>query len=210
MAAIALNKSELKNQNDRLKTFKKFVPSLELKRKQIIAELTKANKELVRLQTEVEGVNQRLMQEYPMLAKSKLRMAKLIDVKEVKVGKENVVGVRLPKFEGQTIDVRDYGDLNTPQWLDCLARDMQKACALRFQIKIAEIRVQLLEVALRKTTQRLNLFEKVMIPETKAIIQKIKIYLSDTERAAVVQAKIAKAKTLAAAKEHARKQQEAA
>lgn len=203
MAAVSLNKSELKNQNDRLKTFKKFVPSLELKRKQIIAEINKAKRELDQLLQDVEDINNRLMREYPMVAKSKLRMEKMIEVKEVRIGYENVVGIKLPKFEGQDISVRDYSMLNTPHWLDCLANDMERACALRFRIKIAKIRVKELEIALRKTTQRLNLFEKVMIPETKALIQKIKIYLSDSERAMVVQAKIAKAKTLARKAEEA-------
>ncbi|MFP4098590.1 MAG: V-type ATP synthase subunit D [Alphaproteobacteria bacterium] len=201
MAKVALNKSELKTQNDRLKTFKKFVPSLDLKRKQIMAAINKSKRELEALHNEVRDVNRRLMDEYPMLAKSKLRMENFIEVEKVEVGTENVVGVKLPKFIGQKINVKDFGELQTPQWLDCLASDLYRACALRFRIKIAERRIELLDKALRKTTQRLNLFEKVMIPETKAIIQKIKIYLSDSERASVVQAKIAKAKTVQAAEE---------
>ncbi len=201
MAKVALNKSELKTQKDRLKTFKKYVPSLELKRKQIMAELNKGKRELEKLHEEVRDVNIRLKKEYPMLAKSKLRMGQMVEIEEVLVSQENVVGVKLPKFEGQKMSLREFGDLNTPQWLDCLASDLYKACALRFRIKIAEQRVKLLNDALRKTTQRLNLFDKVLIPQTKQIIQKIKIYISDTERASVVQAKIAKAKTLKAAEE---------
>ena len=52
-----------------------------------------------------------------------------------------------------------------------------------------------LEYALQKTTQRLNLFDKVLIPEAQENIRYIKIYLSDFERASVIQAKIAKGKS---------------
>ena len=55
-------------------------------------------------------------------------------------------------------------------------------------------RLALLDEAVRKVTQRVNLFEKVLIPRTKEHIRKIRIYLSDAERAAVVRSKIAKRK----------------
>ena len=64
------------------------------------------------------------------------------------------------------------------------------------RIQVFKERLDLLEYALVKTTQRLNLFEKVLIPQTQNHIKKIKIFLSDQERASVIQAKIAKAKTL--------------
>lgn len=194
MAALAYNKSELKNQNDRLKAFKKFVPSLELKRKQLIAQVNITQKIIDELRDEVARINDRLKLEYPMVAKSKVYIDGLINVKKVKTSYENIVGVKLPKFDGLDAKIKDYGDLTTPVWIDCLSHDMIKAASMGFRVRIEEIRLKLLKDALRKTTQRLNLFEKVMIPQTLENIKKIKIYLSDAERAFVVQAKIAKKK----------------
>lgn len=196
MANLALNKSELKNQNDRLKAFKKFVPSLELKRKQLIAQVSITQKIVTELNQQVIEINERLKREYPMVAKSKVYIDGLIEVKKVKTSYENIVGVKLPKFEGLDATVKNYGVLTTPVWLDCLSRDMVNAASMRFRIRVEEIRLELLKDALRKTTQRLNLFEKVMIPQTIENIKKIKIFLSDAERAFVVQAKIAKKKFL--------------
>lgn len=196
MATLALNKSELKNQNDKLKTFKKFVPSLELKRKTLIAEINKGRKVLEKLQDEIVEINERLITEYPMVSDSNINIDGLIHVNSVKTSYENVVGIKLPRFEGIDVEIKKYEFLDTPLWLDCLSKDMIAAASLRFQIRIAEMRMEILAVALRKTTQRLNLFEKVMIPETVRNIKKIKIYLSDAERAFVVQAKIAKRKFL--------------
>lgn len=203
MATLALNKSELKNQNDRLKAFKKFVPSLELKRKQLIAQVNITQKIIDDLHQKVIDINERLKREYPMVAKSKVYIDGLIQIKKVKTSYENIVGVKLPKFEGLDVAIKDYGDLTTPVWLDCLSKDMIAAASMRFRIRIEEIRLKLLKEALRKTTQRLNLFEKVMIPQTVQNIKKIKIFLSDAERAFVVQAKIAKKKFLKKAEEQA-------
>lgn len=196
MTTLALNKSELKNQSDRLKTYEKFLPSLELKRKQLMAVINKAKRERERLRGQIEEVNERLKKHYPMVAKSKVYINDLVRVDGVRTGTENVVGVRLPTFEGIEASIKDYGDLNTPFWLDSLAENMKKSCALLCEIKVWDIRIELLDEALRKTAQRLNLFEKVLIPQTKADIKKIRIYLSDAERASVVQAKIAKKKVL--------------
>jgi V/A-type H+-transporting ATPase subunit D len=61
-------------------------------------------------------------------------------------------------------------------------------------MQVEEKRLSLLNYAVQKITQRVNLFDKVLIPQAQAYIKKIQIYLSDAERAQVVQAKISKNK----------------
>jgi len=60
------------------------------------------------------------------------------------------------------------------------------------RVQVAAERVRLLEQAERRVTQRVNLFDKILIPTAKKNIQKIQIYLADAERAAVVRSKITK------------------
>ena len=71
---------------------------------------------------------------------------------------------------------------------------MEKALELDLQAEVLDEQVRLLSQELRTTTQRVNLFEKVKIPETKANIKKIGIFLGDEQVAAVVRSKISKKK----------------
>jgi V/A-type H+-transporting ATPase subunit D len=104
------------------------------------------------------------------------------------------MGVRIPILSRIDIRVRDYAFLGKPHWVDRLVDFMRSALQLRVRIQVAQRRMRLLEEALRTITQRVNLFDKVLIPRTKADIKKIQIYLSDADRAGVVRAKIAKRK----------------
>ena len=109
------------------------------------------------------------------------------------------MGTRLPKLNKVDIQVRDYALLGRPHWVDRLVEFLKTAVELRLQLQVAERRRALLAQAARTITQRVNLFDKVLIPRTQADIKKIQIYLSDAERAAVVNSKIAKRKKGAAA-----------
>ncbi len=195
MAKIALNKSEMKRQIDKLKTYKKFLPSLDLKRKQIIAQRNKARDQVRILEAELREHEDQICAHFPMLPLSSLNLDGLMKVTSVKIGKENVVGVHLPVFEGYETETTAYGRLATPHWMDPLMTAFSRLLGARLKIKVAEKRLKILEYALQKTTQRLNLFDKVLIPEAQQNIKYIKIYLSDFERASVIQAKIAKGKS---------------
>lgn len=194
MARIALNKSELHRQTSRLKTYKKFLPSLELKRKQIIAERNKARKAVKESRGKIDEIYQIIHDEFGDLATRQINPGKYIRIAGTKISQENVVGVYLPKLDGYDVEVDPYSKLTSPVWMERLYELVENLMALEIEFAVNEKRLALLEKALQKTTQRLNLFDKVLIPETQDNIRRIKIYLSDFERAAVVQAKIAKNK----------------
>jgi V/A-type H+-transporting ATPase subunit D len=82
-----------------------------------------------------------------------------------------------------------------PFWVDLLVENLQHLAKLTILKQVRQERVNLLEHASRKITQRVNLFEKVLIPQAQNNIRKIVIFLSDQERAAVVRSKIAKKKS---------------
>jgi V/A-type H+-transporting ATPase subunit D len=88
----------------------------------------------------------------------------------------------------------EYSMLAKPFWVDFLVELLQKAATLSIRRNIEQQRVRRLNEAVRRITQRVNLFEKVLIPQAEKDIQRIRIYLADAERAAVVRSKIAKAK----------------
>ncbi|NIO06471.1 MAG: V-type ATP synthase subunit D [Deltaproteobacteria bacterium] len=128
-----------------------------------------------------------------MLANREIALSGLVKVKSVQMDGENVVGVKLPVLTGVTFTVREYSMLAMPHWVDVLVDQLQKMTELQLRVEVAAERLRRLEHAERRITQRVNLFEKVLIPTTRDNIKKIQIFLADAERAAVVRSKIIKA-----------------
>jgi len=194
---LALNKSTLKQQRDQLKTYKKFLPSLDLKRQQLLAALKIARGELAATQAtyvQLQGVVANI---YPLLGSSTVRsrnLATLIRVHEVEIVEENLVGTRLPVAKAVNFETAEYSRMVMPFWVDLLVEDLKKIAKQKVLLQVRQERVKRLELASRRITQRVNLFEKVLIPQSEASIRKIVIFLSDQERAAVVRSKIAKNK----------------
>jgi V/A-type H+/Na+-transporting ATPase subunit D len=197
MARLALNKSSLSKLTRQLVTFEKFLPSLDLKRKQLMAERAKAQGALQRTGRDMATLRDSIAGRLPMLANREVELADLVQLKAVRLGEENVVGTRLPVLLDVEVQRRDYGYLVMPHWVDSLCDELTAMIELHIRLTVERRRVALLEEAVRKVTQRVNLFEKVLIPRAKEHIRKIRIYLSDAERASVVRSKIAKRKRAA-------------
>ena len=193
MAKLALNKSQLKKENDQLKLFKKVLPSLELKRMQLTSVLSKAQAQLLKDKTEVEQLIDTIAEQLPMLANRQFILAYLVKLKSVQVNEENVVGVRLPSLGSIDFDMSDYSMLAKPHWVDVFVDRLKEMITKRLVVKISEERVAKLGLAVRRITQRVNLFEKILIPTAMKNIQRIRIFMGDAERAAIVRSKIAKA-----------------
>lgn len=197
MARLALNKTTLSKQSQQLKIFERFLPSLDLKRKQLLTERSKAAAALKLTQDELDPIDRLVREQLPMASREDVDLSGLVNIKDVKLGQENVVGVKIPVLESVDMEVREYGLLGRPHWVDRLAQLLRKTVELQIQVQVERRRLALLEVGVRKITQRVNLFEKVLIPRTREHIRRIRIFLSDYERAGVVQAKISKKKRVA-------------
>ncbi|MBQ1662062.1 MAG: V-type ATP synthase subunit D, partial [Treponema sp.] len=109
-------------------------------------------------------------------------------------GWSNIAGVKIPIYEGADFGRGDYDLYSTPLWIDMAADRMERELEFDLEAEVLEEQVRLLTQELRTTSQRVNLFEKVKIPETKANIKKIGIFLGDEQVAAVVRSKISKRK----------------
>lgn len=84
--------------------------------------------------------------------------------------------------------------MGKPFWVDSAAKLLCQMLELRVRAQVEERRLALLERAVKTITQRVNLFDKVLIPRARQNIKRIQIYLSDLETAAVVRSKISKRK----------------
>ncbi|MBR6513815.1 MAG: V-type ATP synthase subunit D [Clostridia bacterium] len=194
MAKIKLTKNELKVQKDALKMYQRYLPTLILKKQQ--------------LQTEIRGIAQRAMavrkqrQELEngfgdwiaVFSEKDAFPEGIVSVKNIRKGKGNIAGVDIPTYEGADFSRGEYDLYMTPLWVDIAADHMEKAISLDLEAQVLDEQVRLLEKELVATSQRVNLFEKVKIPETKANIKKISVYMADQQVSAVVRSKISKRK----------------
>ena len=194
MPKLALNKSSLHHERDRLRTFQRFLPSLDLKRKQLMAELATARRALKELEAQRQSLLADVGARLPMAAGTDTALDGLVTVERVRVREENRLGVMMPVMDGVDIRVADYGMLTRPHWIDGVVDAVRRLVDLDVETEAATRRLLRLERAVRRLTQRVNLFEKVLIPTTQRNIARIQIALADAERAAVVRAKIAKRK----------------
>ena len=194
MATIALSKSSLQQQRNRLRLFQQFLPSLELKRQQLTAEYKKAAQALAEAEQGAGQASHSLTALLPILGSSSMKLSGLIRIRNIDVAEEDVLGLRLPTLRGVEFDVAEYSLLATPFWIDDLVTCLKEVITYRIRLQVYRQRVTRMQSAVRRVSQRVNLFEKVLIPNARQNIARIQIFLSDIERAAVVTSKIAKAK----------------
>ncbi|NCC21962.1 MAG: V-type ATP synthase subunit D [Alphaproteobacteria bacterium] len=192
--ASTLNKSALNQKNKQLKLYKRFLPTLEMKRQQLLVEKAREATQIEKLIADYEALSGDIGEQIPMVGDRKLKLDGLIRLEKVDIGEQNVLGTRLPVLRDFDLVQQEYSWFAQPQWIDILVYKLKDLVRLRLQRQVAEERLRLLEIAVRKVTQRVNLFDKVLIPETQADIKKIKIYLADEERAGIVRAKLAKSR----------------
>ena len=194
MAKIKLTKNELKVQKDSLKMFKRYLPTLMLKKQQLQTEIRTIDAKA----KEVRQARVELEKEFDawiaVFGEQEAFTKDMVTVKNIKKGTGNIAGVTIPIYEGADFSRGDYDLYETPLWVDMAADRMEKALSLDLEAEVLDEQVRLLSQELRTTTQRVNLFEKVKIPEAKANIKKISVYLGDEQTAAVVRSKISKKK----------------
>lgn len=192
MARLKLSKNSLQQQREQMKLNQRLLPSLDLKRRQLTVELAKSREEYERARQAVENLDMKIGEELPMLANPEIELSGLVKMTSFSLEEENVVGVKLPLLEKIETEIAEYSLLVKPAWIDVLVERLKAAAEARVRVRIAEQRVKILQHAVRRMTQRVNLFDKILIPQAKKNIQRILIFLGDQERAAVSNAKLTK------------------
>jgi V/A-type H+-transporting ATPase subunit D len=198
MAKIKLTKTELKAQRDALKRFSRYLPTLQLKKQQLQMETRRVQEQLESVQAEREQFEARVERWIGLLDASHTEQVKdLVKVQQWQITLRNIAGVETPELADLVFEEVELDLFATPVWYDDLAEAQQKLVRYRLLLQVLQEQLEALEVELRTTTQRVNLFEKVKIPEAEENIRRIQIYLGDEQTSAVGRAKIAKRKTKA-------------
>ncbi|WP_075179267.1 V-type ATP synthase subunit D [Neptunomonas phycophila] len=194
MSRLSLNKSTLNREAGQLVVYQRVVPALDMKRKQLMAARSKARNALATVAQEQSVLEASVIKNFPALDQSTLALGEVVQITELVYGEDNIVGLVLPRLDKVVIEHVDMCRPATPIWSDLLIEVLEQSCRLWLDYQVLRERLQRLDAAVLKATQRLNLFEKVLIPRAQKNIRRIRIALADNERAAVVRAKIAKQK----------------
>lgn len=199
MAKIKLTKNEQKVQKDALKMYQRYLPTLTLKKQQLQTEIRTIEAKAREVRSKRETLEREFDEWISVFGEREAFKPDMVTVRNIKKGFGNIAGVTIPVYEGADFSRGDYDLYETPLWIDLASDRMEKALELDLEAEVLDEQVRLLSKELRTTTQRVNLFEKVKIPETKANIKKISVYLGDEQVAAVVRSKISKKKLQAKA-----------
>ena len=194
MAKIKLTKNEQKAQKDALKMYQRYLPTLTLKKQQLQSEIRTIDEKCKAVREEKKALEEDFQKWISVFGEKDAFKPDMVTVKNIKKGWSNIAGVKIPIYEGADFGRGDYDLYSTPLWIDMAADRMERELELDLEAEVLEEQVRLLTQELRTTSQRVNLFEKVKIPETKANIKKIGIFLGDEQVAAVVRSKISKRK----------------
>ena len=194
MAKIKLTKNELKVQKDALKMYRRYLPTLTLKKQQLQAEIRGIELKAKAVRREKEELEKGFLDWIAVFSEENAFSKDIVKVSNVRQGIGNIAGVEIPTYEGADFSRGEYDLYETPLWVDIAADHLEKAMSLELMAKVLDEQVRLLGAELLATTQRVNLFEKVKIPETEANIKKITVYMADLQVSAVVRSKISKKK----------------
>ncbi|MBR2667269.1 MAG: V-type ATP synthase subunit D [Oscillospiraceae bacterium] len=197
--AVKLTKNELKAQKDALKQFTRYLPTLQLKKQQLQIVIMRIEAELEREEAELVKMMKGFYDWVAVFAENRSfeegkRLENLVRPANVVCGEDNIAGVKIPVFRELTFHTIEYDIEDYPLWVDTAVIRLREIARLDAVVKVTRQQLELLHKELRTTSQRVNLFEKVKIPETKENIRIIGIYLGNEQTTAVVRGKIAKKK----------------
>lgn len=202
--AIKLTKNEQKVQKDLLKQYQRYLPTLQLKKQQLQQVIMTTRAELAQKEAERVQMIGNLDDWVAVFAENAIfdedkSIDTLVQPETVICRNENIAGVTVPRFEELKFKDVEYDVDDYPLWVDTALVKLREIARLDALVSTLRKQEALLEKELRSTSQRVNLFEKVKIPEAKENIRVIGVYLGDQQTAAVVRGKISKKKLVEAA-----------
>ena len=192
---IKLTRPELKRQRDLLGRFQRYLPMLKLKQQQLQATVLQTEQRHRQALVAVRQAEQVIEPYRPLLAAlAGINVDELARPVEQVTHTSNVAGVALTVLEDVTFGPLRYSLFGTPPWVDRAILDHRELNRRRAHAEALAEQIRLLRRELMRVIQRVNLFEKVMIPQAREAIRIIRIRLGDEQTAGVARAKMAKAK----------------
>lgn len=200
---IKLTKTELKTQSDALKRFKRFLPMLQLKKQQLQAEISAIVTRVEEVSARESAARASMSTWVKLFSETGVSLESLVTLDRVVTDASNIAGLAIPLFRRIDTTVADIDLFATPAWLDAASAMLQAILSLKAERAVLDRQHELVTAELKTTAQRVNLFEKVKIPDCHENIRIIKIAIGEAQTAAVTRGKIAKGRSRQASKEDA-------
>jgi len=194
MAKIKLTKGELKKQRDSLKQFERYLPTLQLKKQQLQMKILEARKEFASKSKALGEFTEDIKNWTGLLADTSVDVKKFATPENIQISMSNIAGASVPIFENITFEKFNINYYAMPFWVDEGLEAIRNMVKFMAEVETIKTQIHILRKELRVTTQRVNLFEKVKIPECLENIRVITIYLGDQQANAVGVSKVAKKK----------------
>ena len=194
MIKVKFTKGELKKQRDGLGQFQRYLPALQLKKQQLQMEILHQLNFLEEKLSQEKAKLRSVLAWAGLLADQEIDISFALKIKQVVLEARNIAGIDFPVFKSVEFEDYEYDLFLAPLWVDSAIEALKVIIASRKEREVMENAVTILRSELRIVAQRVNLFEKVKIPEAKENIRMIKIYLGDQLANAVGRSKIAKRK----------------
>lgn len=194
------NKTYLQQLNRELRVRENALPTLQAKESALRVEVKKARDEISRVEQDLARVHEALevgMRLWGELPEGLVRFA------GVKSEVRKIAGVRIPVLDAVEFTVERYSLFSSPAWLPQGIESLKELATLQIRRQMAREKLEMLEYARKKTTQKVNLYEKVQIPGYQEAIRSIKRFLEDEENLAKSSQKILKSRLAAAEAEQA-------
>lgn len=183
------NKTSLQQLEKQLKIREKALPTLKNKEAALRVEVKKAKTEAERLEKLIRDKMRKYQQVVELWGEFD---NELVTVDEVDLSVKKIAGVKTPVLDGVVFSVKEFSVFNKPGWyLDGISISKELA-KIAIESEVFNQKMELLEHARRKTTQKVNLYEKVQIPGFQDAIRKIKRYMEDEENLSKAAQKIVK------------------
>ena len=185
------NKTSLQALEKDLKMRQRTLPTLQSKETALRLEVKRAKEELIQLEAEID---QRIQGYDQMMALWGEFDTSLIHVDDVRMTVKKVAGVRVPVLEEVVYSTKAFNIFSSPKWFVDGFEQVKAIADVGIRVEFVRRKVELLDYARRKTTQKVNLFEKVQIPGFQDAIRKIKRFMEDEENLSKSSQKIVKSK----------------
>jgi V/A-type H+-transporting ATPase subunit D len=193
MARISLTRLDLKRQRERLSRFERFLPALRLRQQQLQLALVNTDTPLRQARERLGAARARFDAYRGVLAdRAGLDVVAAARPTELRTRTANVAGVVVPVLDEVGFADVAYSLFGTPPWVDRALEDLRAVHREEAAVQVLEEAHRRLQQELVRVLQRVNLFEKVKIPEARHAIHRIRVHLGDEMAAAVGRAKIAK------------------
>jgi V/A-type H+-transporting ATPase subunit D len=194
-AKIKLTRPELKRQRDRLARYERYLPMLKLKQQQLQITLRDVARRRGAAQEAWNETTTRLQRYQSVRVNlSGIPLAQLARPDKIRTARRNVAGIEVPVFQDVSFPEARYSLFGTPAWVDQTLADLREQAGRQAAWDVLREEERLLQGELTRIIQRVNLFEKIIIPQAREAVRMIRIKLGDEMAAAVGRAKIAKGK----------------